>query len=48
MVRLVEVGDGHQVWSQSYERVVEDGFETQEALAMEFVEALRVHLADER
>jgi TolB-like protein len=40
MVRLVDVGDGHRVWSQCHERV-EDGFETLDALAMEVVEALR-------
>jgi TolB-like protein len=46
MVRLVDVGDGHQLWSQCYDRVVGDGFETLDALAIEVVEAMRRHLAN--
>jgi TolB-like protein len=44
-VRLVDVADGHQLWSQCYDRIVGDGFETLDALAMEVVEAMRRHLA---
>src|SRR3954447_2860599 len=47
MVRLVDVADGHQLWSQCYDRVVGDGFEAQDGLAMEVVEAMRRHLAKE-
>ena len=46
-VRLVDVGDGRQLWTQCYDRVVGDGFETLDALAMEVVEAMRRHLAKE-
>jgi TolB-like protein len=45
MVRLVDVGDGHQLWSQCYDRVAEDGFEALAALAREVVEAMRPDLA---
>jgi TolB-like protein len=48
MVRLVDVADGHQLWSQCYDRVVGEGFEALDALAMEVVEAMRRHLAEER
>jgi DNA-binding SARP family transcriptional activator len=48
MMRLVDVGDGHQLWSQCYDRVVGEGFEALDALAMEVVEAMRGHLAKER
>ena len=47
MVRLVDVGNGHQLWSQCYDRAVRDGFETLDALALEVVEAIRRHLVDE-
>jgi TolB-like protein len=47
MMRLVDVADGHQLWSQCYDRVVGDGFEAQDGLAMEVVEAMRRHLAKE-
>lgn len=46
-VRLVDVGDGRQLWTQCYDRVVGDGFETLDALAMEVVEAMRRHPAKE-
>jgi len=48
MVRLVDVADGHQLWSQCYDRVVGEGFEALDALAMEVVEAMRGHLSMER
>ncbi len=48
MVRLVDVGDGHQLWSQGYDRVVAEGIEALDALAMEVVEGMRRHLAKER
>lgn len=48
LVRLVDVADGHQLWSQCYDRVVGEGFEALDALAMEVVEAMRRHLAMER
>jgi adenylate cyclase len=44
-MRLVDVADGHQLWSQCYDRVVGDGFEALDALAMEVVESMRRHLA---
>ena len=48
MVRLVDVGDGHQLWSQGYDRVVGEGFDALDALATEIVEGMRRHLAQER
>jgi TolB-like protein len=48
MVRLVDASDGHQLWSQCYDRVVGDGFEALDALAVEVVEAMRRHLVEER
>ena len=48
LVRLVDVADGHQLWSQCYDRVVGEGFEALDALAMEVVEAMRGHLSMER
>jgi TolB-like protein len=47
MVRLADVSNGHQLWSQCYDRLVGDGFETLDALAAEVVEAMRRHLAKE-
>ncbi len=47
-VRLVNVGDGCQLWTQCYDRVVGDGVETVNALAMEVSEAMRRLLAKER
>ena len=47
-VRLVDVGDGHQLWSQCYDRVVGEGIETLGELAREVVDAMRRHLAKER
>jgi TolB-like protein len=47
-LRLVNVGDGRQLWTQCYDRVVGDGFETLDRLAMEVGEAIRRVLAREQ
>ena len=41
MVRLVNVRDGCQLWSGSFERELRDGFEEEEALALEVIGAIR-------
>lgn len=43
-VQLVGVGDGFQLWSQQYDRKMEDIFDIQEAIARSIVERLRLTL----
>jgi serine/threonine-protein kinase len=45
LVRLVDVRDGCQLWSGRFEREMREGFEGQESLAGEVIEAIRDHLA---
>ena len=42
--QLVNVADGYQLWSQSYDRELTDVFAVQEEIARAIVEALRVEL----
>ena len=44
-VQLVNVADGYHVWSQRYDRPLEDVFAVQEEIADAIVRALRVRLA---
>lgn len=45
--QLVNVGDGYQLWSQRYDRDMEDVFAIQDEIAQNIVKALRVILSDE-
>jgi TolB-like protein/Flp pilus assembly protein TadD len=45
--QLVSVADGYQLWSEKYDRQLEDVFEIQDEIADSIVKALRVMLSDE-
>jgi TolB-like protein len=45
--QLVNVADGYQLWSQRYDRDMEDVFAIQDEIAQSIVTALRVILSDE-
>ncbi|HZI77386.1 MAG TPA: tetratricopeptide repeat protein, partial [Gemmatimonadales bacterium] len=45
--QLVSVTDGYQLWSEKYDRQLEDVFEIQDEIADSIVKALRVMLSDE-
>ncbi len=45
--QLVNVADGYQLWSQRYDRDMEDVFAIQDEIAQNIVKALRVILSDE-
>jgi hypothetical protein len=42
--QLVKVADGYHLWSERYDRQMEDIFEIQDEIALAVVEALRVTL----
>lgn len=44
--QLVDVGDGYQIWSETWDRGIEDIFAIQEEIACSIVERLKVRLAD--
>lgn len=44
--QLVNVSDGYHVWSERYDRELEDIFEIQDEIAKHIVQALRVELSD--
>jgi TolB-like protein len=44
-VRLVNVSDGCQLWTERYEREMSEGFEEQDAMAREVIEAIGPQLA---
>jgi len=44
--QLINIGDGSHVWSERYDRVLEDVFAVQDEIASEIVERLRVELTD--
>src|SRR5262249_36311485 len=45
--QLINVADGYHLWSQRYDRELEDVFAIQEEIAESIVKALRVMLSDE-
>ena len=45
-VQLVDVRDGHHVWSKTYDRPLSDVFDTQDEIAQSIAEALSVPLTD--
>jgi non-specific serine/threonine protein kinase len=45
--RLVEVADGYQLWSEQYDRELQDVFAIQEEIAHRIVEALRIELSEQ-
>jgi serine/threonine protein kinase/Flp pilus assembly protein TadD len=45
--QLVNVGDGYQLWSQRYDRDMEDVFAIQDEIAQNIVKALRVILSED-
>jgi TolB-like protein/Tfp pilus assembly protein PilF len=45
IVQLINVADGYQVWSERYDRTVEDIFEIQDEIARAITASLRVTLA---
>ena len=44
MAQLVSVADGYQLWSECYERQMEDIFDIQDEISLAIVDALRVKL----
>lgn len=42
--QLISAADGAELWSDTYDRVVIDVFEVQEAVAADIVDALRIHV----
>ena len=44
--QLINIGDGSHVWSERYDRVLEDVFAIQDEIASAIVERLRVELTD--
>jgi len=46
--RLSNVDDGYQLWSESYERQLEDVFDVQDDIAQKIVKALKIKLLDEQ
>ena len=44
--QLINVGDGSHVWSERYDRVLEDIFAVQDEIATAIVEKLRIELTD--
>ena len=47
-VQLVDATDGYQLWSERYERVIEDVFAVQDEIAAQIAERLRLSLSSER
>ena len=47
MAQLVNVADGYQLWSERYDRQLEDVFAIQDEIAENIVKALRVVLSDD-
>lgn len=47
-VQLVKVEDGYQLWSESYDRTMEDIFAVQDDIAQAVVEEVRTRLLDEK
>ena len=43
-VQLINVADGYQMWSERYDRKLEDIFEIQEEIALSIVDALKIKL----
>ncbi|MBA7667552.1 hypothetical protein ES703_75646 [subsurface metagenome] len=46
--RLSNVDDGYQLWSESYERGLDDVFAVQDDIAQKIVKALKIELLDEK
>src|SRR5207302_7910595 len=46
-VQLVKVADGYQLWSETYDRTMDDIFAVQDEIAQSVVEELRVRLLGE-
>lgn len=46
-VRLSDVSKGYEIWSERYDRVMEDIFEIQDEISQAVVEALKVKLVDD-
>ncbi|NOR21506.1 MAG: tetratricopeptide repeat protein [Candidatus Aminicenantes bacterium] len=46
--RLSNVDDGYQLWSESYERGLDDVFAVQDDIALKIVKALKIELLDEK
>ena len=46
-VRLVKVADGYQLWSETYDRTMDDIFAIQDDIARSVVEEIRTRLLDE-
>ncbi len=44
--QLIDADDGHHVWAERYDRVVDDIFDIQDEITKEIVSALRVRLTD--
>ena len=44
--QLVDVGDGYQIWSETWDRSMEDVFAIQEEIARSIVDKLKVRLVD--
>ena len=47
-VQLIDAADGYQLWSERYERVIEDVFAVQDEIAATIAERLRLSLSVER
>ena len=47
-VQLIDAADGYQLWSERYERVIEDVFAVQDEIASTIAERLRLSLASDR
>jgi len=45
--QLISVADGHHLWSEQYDRELEDVFAIQEEIAQSIAQALRIELTDE-
>lgn len=47
VAQLIKVEDGYHLWSQKYDRILEDVFEVQDEIVKHIVEALKVKLLDD-
>ncbi len=46
--RLVDGGTGHQLWSENYDRTLDDVFAVQDSISQAIVDVLKVQVLDER
>ena len=46
--KLINVADGYHLWSERYDRVLEDVFEIQDEISLAIVEKLKMELLDEQ